>query len=357
MEKAYRQIIQNSAGVLQIKLLKVIESESTTFQHIVDNWNSALLFFGVLRFLGLQLELVEALAVGAGDEALRYESMRVDTLDDSENRHRFEASRHNNEHFDLMFAIPSLTVDNGASAAHIEIDGVGDPYPVVRDNEELDSLTVGIDHLVAGECSKEENYQTVDNGVDRMEYEVARRDNAEIDIQHCAPYRERRLPRHYRGYDIGASGRSVMYENHTQREARDYAGYRNAHERLARYESFGKSRHYYRLKNTYEQTQAGRAEERAQHELLADNLESHRQKNEVYGILRDGHRNSGGEIDESAQTGHASDNHLVRQNETAERHRIEQSSEYNEKIVARRHPKLAAALADRVRYFEVHHGS
>ena len=190
-----------------------------------------------------------------------------------------------------------------------------------------------------------------------MEYEIARRYNAEIDIQHCAPYRERRLPRHYRGYDIGASGRSVMYENHTQREARDYAGYRNAHERLARYESFGKSRHYYRLKNTYEQTQAGRAEERAQHELLADNLESHRQKNEVYGILRDGHRNSGGEIDESAQTGHASDNHLVRQNETAERHRIDQSSEYNEKVVARRHPKLAAALADRVRYFEVHHGS
>lgn len=357
MEKAYRQIIQNSAGVLQIKFLKVIESESTTFQHIVDNWNSALLFFGALRFLGLQLEFVEALAVGAGDEALRYESMRVDTLDDSENRHRFEASRHNNEHLDLMFAIPSLTVDNGASAAHIEIDCVGYAYPVIRDNEELDSLTVGIDHLVAGECSQEENYQTVDNCVDRMEYKVARRDNAEIDIQHSAPNRERCLPRHYRGYDIGASGRSVMYENHTQREARDYAGYRDAHERLPRNESFGKSRHHYRLKNTYEQTKAGRTEERAQNELLADNLESHRQKNEVYGILRDGHRDSGDEIDESAQTGHASDNHLVRQNETAERHRIEQCSENNEKIVARRHPQLAAALADRVRYFEVHHGS
>ena len=93
---------------MQIKLLKVIESESTTFQHIVDNRKSALLLFGVLRFLGLQLELVEALAVGAGDEALRYESVGVDTLDDSENRHRFEASRHNNEHLDLMFAIPSL---------------------------------------------------------------------------------------------------------------------------------------------------------------------------------------------------------------------------------------------------------
>lgn len=189
MEKAYRQIIQNSAGVLQIKLLKVIESESTTFQHIVDNWNSALLFLGVLRFLGLELQFVKSLAVGAGDEALSYESVWVDTLDDSENRHRFEASRHNNEHFDLMFAIPSLTVDNGASAAHIEIDGVGDPYPVVRDNKELDSLTVGIDHLVAGECGQEENYQTVDNGVDRMEYEIARRDNAEIDIQHSAPNR------------------------------------------------------------------------------------------------------------------------------------------------------------------------
>ena len=88
-----------------------------------------------------------------------------------------------------MFAIPSLTVDNGASAAHIEIDGVGDSYPVVRDNEELDSLTVGIDHLVAGECSQEKNYQTIDNCVDRMEYEVARRDNAEIDIQHSAPNR------------------------------------------------------------------------------------------------------------------------------------------------------------------------
>lgn len=80
--------------------------------------------------LHLYLDLVEALAVDAIDVGLGDEGVAVDRLDDAEDRHRLDFAAHDEQHLDILLAIPAGAVDDGAAAVGLVVDGRSNLAPV-----------------------------------------------------------------------------------------------------------------------------------------------------------------------------------------------------------------------------------
>ena len=92
--------------------------------------------------------LVKSFAIDADDGTLRYESPRVDALDDAENGRTFVFLRQNTQHVALLTRVPAVSVENRHAVFHLRTDFVGDFLPFLRENQELDAASLSVIDVV-----------------------------------------------------------------------------------------------------------------------------------------------------------------------------------------------------------------
>src|SRR3712207_762807 len=104
--------------------------------------------FATFRAVKFCFEAIEAQAVDADDRALRDESRGVDVLYQSENGGRLALSGQHKEYLDVLAAIKSVAVDDGAASLCVDIDGFSYLRALVGNDKELDGTAHHIDYLI-----------------------------------------------------------------------------------------------------------------------------------------------------------------------------------------------------------------
>ena len=290
----------------------------------------------------LELDSVESLAVHAVDEPLGYESMFVDALDYAEYGHRLVATAHHQQHLHFVLAVPPHTVKHRAPAMGLRQHRIGYLLPVRRDDGKLHSLAVGVDNHIRQHRHYEQEHHAVDGGLDAVEYEIRRADDAHIDVNHHAPERHIALFRYDSSHDVRAARRAVVDIRQPHAEPCHDRPDKHVHEILPLdYRLMEK-----RLEETDAERQHRSPEYGTDDECLADLAPRYRKQERVDRIRRDSHRHSvtevvlREEIDYRTETCHASDDDLFGQHERTKPERVHRQTQRDDDVVFGRQPKL-----------------
>lgn len=117
---------------------------------------------------------VEAFAIHPYNIALRDESVRVDVLHQAENVNRLVLLGQYHNHFDVFFAVPARTVEQGYTAVDTSGDTFGNFFVFAAENEELYRLAGAVDDIVDDDAHDEQYAEAEEHALPVVEDEVAR---------------------------------------------------------------------------------------------------------------------------------------------------------------------------------------
>ena len=142
---------------------------------------------------------------------------------------------------------------------------------------------------------------------------------------------------HHSGNDIGSARAAVVGKSHSYTYTTEDGSYYNVHERLLLNHRLREER----LKQTYEQRDAGGSENGTDYKLFSHGPEGHSEQEEVHGVGCDCNRDDiaeqplGNEIDQGAETGQTAHHHFFGKNKRRKAEGIKKNTERDKHVIAR----------------------
>ena len=127
------------------------------------------MFVVVLFGVDTHLEFVKAEAIDAVDVALCDDGLSVGLLDDAEDVDALMLAAHDHDDFDVSLGVPAGAIHDGAAAVCLGDDVVGNLFPLLADDLELDALPRVVDDTVGSDRVDDHEDETIDDLIDRVE--------------------------------------------------------------------------------------------------------------------------------------------------------------------------------------------
>ena len=185
-----------------------------------------------LRLAATHLELVEAFAIDTNDGTLRDEGMRVNLVDDTEDEVALPALGQHKEHLHFLTGIKTVGIKHSTAAMGLTIDALAYLLIAVGNDEELDGLALGVDHLVDTESRNIEHHIAVDHLLPIAQHQVARGDDEDIAYHNDTPKRDVAILIDDGSNDIGAASRPVARQAQSHATTTEHGSNDGGHERL-----------------------------------------------------------------------------------------------------------------------------
>lgn len=279
---------------------------------------------------------VEAFAVHAYDITLRDESVRIDVLHQTENVNRLVLLGQYHNHFDVFFAVPARTVEQGNSAVDASGNAFGYLFVFAAEDEELYRLAGAVDDIVDDDAHDEQYAEAEEHALPVVKDEVARRNDEDIEVHHHAAQGDILVFVDDPGNDIGAARTTVVAEHQSDAEAQQAGSDDASHEFLAGTHQLGQLAVIILQQGLEEPQQEGEGEDGIDGfdaEPGAQDFQGKAQEDSIDDEVGYLQLDAGGIVNDGGDTGHAAGGDFVRQQESGPSQGIANQSEGDEQVV------------------------
>jgi hypothetical protein len=257
----------------------------------------------------LSFKSVESQSIDTDDGTLRHEGGGVYLVYQAEDFGRFALASQHEEHLHLFARIETLAVDDGATAHHIQIDGMTDFLMLVGNDEKLHRPAHHVHHPVHAYRRHEKHHVTVNHLFPIAEHEIARRHHAHIAHHNGMAQRDIMILVDHRRDDIRPARASVARESHAHAAAQKTGAHHGGHERLV----------VEQMRTSRERLQHGDASRKHEHgidgldaEFESENAQRKRQQHHVEHQIGDLNRYAEPPIEDGRNTGQTAQRDMVR---------------------------------------------